>query len=71
MDLNVKVDLAAKLMCKSPMFIRMGLRRKLLPFGTAVQVNGKRWSYHISAGKFCDYMGLAPEDLVVLMHSAE
>lgn len=65
--LNVKVSLAARLMQKSDQFIRIGLQRNLLPFGTAVKV-GNRYNYHISAAKFCDYMGLTPEELVAAMH---
>lgn len=65
--LNVKVKDAAALMQKSEQFIRIGLQRKFLPFGTAIKAKG-RFNYHISAAKFCDYMGLSPEDLVSFVH---
>lgn len=34
---NVPVTLAAKVMHKDPMFIRIGLQRGLLPFGVAIK----------------------------------
>jgi len=46
----------------------IGLQRKLLPFGTAVKVSESRYSYHISAAQFCDYMGLTPEELIALKY---
>lgn len=65
--LNIKVALAAQLLQKSEQFVRIGLQRNLLPFGVAIKNNG-RYSYHISAAKFCDYLGLEPEELVRYMH---
>lgn len=57
---NVPVKVAAKMMDKTEMFVRIGLRRQSLPFGVAVQgTNGGRWSYHISPGKFAEYMGVS------------
>lgn len=59
---NVPVKIAAKMMDKTEMFVRIGLRRQSLPFGVAVQgQQGGRWSYHISPGKFADYMGVSVE----------
>ena len=55
-------------MGKSEQFVRIGLQRKLLPFGTAVKVSESRYSYHISAAQFCDYMGLTPEELIALKY---
>ena len=52
---RIKIEDAAKIMGVTPMFIRMGLRRKRLPFGTAVFMN-KRWTYYINGKKFRQYM---------------
>ncbi len=52
---RIKIEDAAKIMGVTPMFIRMGLRRKRLPFGTAVFMN-KRWTYYINGKKFREYM---------------
>ena len=48
--------LVAKLMNKSPQFVRIGLQRGALPIGSAVK-NGK-WSYYISPKLFEEYTGL-------------
>lgn len=48
---------AAKLLGKSEQFVRIGLQRSVLPFGTTVKLNSK-WTYHISAKKFYDFIGL-------------
>ncbi len=53
----MRVTEAAEQMKKSPEFIRVGLQLGRLPFGTAVQVSPKRWSYHISDELFRQYMG--------------
>ena len=60
---NVPVWLAAELMGKSQMFVRMGLRLGRLPFGDALQATGRRWSYQISPKGFCDYQGCTMADL--------
>lgn len=46
---------AAKIMDKTPQYIRCGLQHKLLPFGTAVPM-GKKWSYGIPPLRFLAYM---------------
>ena len=53
---NVKVREAAKLLGKSEQFIRIGLQRKILPFGSAVKLSSK-WTYHISPKLLNDYIG--------------
>lgn len=60
---NIKVVKAAKLMGKSQQFVRVGLQRGLLPFGTAIQTS-TMWTYHISPKLFYDYMGLEFKDEV-------
>lgn len=52
MEQTLTVKEAAKLMGKTENFIRIGLQRKLLPFGFAVKTGKERWSYFISRPKF-------------------
>lgn len=59
--MNLKVKEAAKLMGKSEQFIRIGLQRKLLPFGSAVQSPGGKYSYYISPELFEQYTGIKIE----------
>lgn len=46
----------AKLLGKSPQFVRIGLQRGILPFGVAIQMSSK-WTYHISEEKVYKYLG--------------
>ncbi len=46
---------AARLMGKSPQFVRCGLQQDKFPFGTAVKM-GKQWSYYINKNKFLEYI---------------
>ncbi len=48
---------AAELMGVSEQFVRYGLRSGKLPFGAAVQVTGKRYSYYISPDRFYNFIG--------------
>ena len=52
----MKIAEAAKRLNKSEQFVRLGLQRQLLPFGTAVKTSSK-WSYHISEKLFEEYTG--------------
>ncbi len=55
---NIPVSIAAKYLGVGQMYIRIGLRRNRLPFGTAVQVSEKedgQWSYHVSPGLLVSY----------------
>ncbi len=47
---NVPVTVAARIMGKAPMFIRIGLQRGLLPFGIAFKSDDKcqTYNYYIS-----------------------
>lgn len=38
-------------------YIRIGLQRGLLPFGTAVKVSGNRYTYFISKNRFYEFLG--------------
>lgn len=53
----MSVKEAAKLLNKSEQFVRIGLQRGILPFGYAVKMSSK-WTYHISAHKLFEYLGL-------------
>lgn len=46
----------AKLLNKSPQFVRIGLQRGILPFGYAVKMSG-RYTYHISEYRVYEYLG--------------
>lgn len=56
MSQNISVIKAAEIMGKSPQFVRIGLQRGLLPFGTAVKLSSI-WTYHISPKLFYEYIG--------------
>lgn len=53
---NVTIKQAAEVMGKCQQFVRIGLQRGLLPFGTAAK-NKTRWNYYISPKLFYDYVG--------------
>jgi hypothetical protein len=53
----MKIDEVAKILDKSPQFVRIGLQRGLLPFGTAVKMPGSsRYTYHINERQFYKYI---------------
>lgn len=56
---NIPINVAAKIMGKSPMFIRIGLQKGLLPFGTALKTDEshEQYDYYISPRLFADYTG--------------
>ncbi len=58
LDLNnksISVVEAARLIGKTPHFVRLALRQGTAPFGFAVK--DKQWSYHISRKLLMDYIG--------------
>lgn len=55
-DKNLPIEEAAKIMGKSKQFVRVGLQRGILPFGSAVKLSS-RWTYYISPPKFYEYVG--------------
>lgn len=59
--MNISIKEAARLMDKAPQFVRIGLQRGLLPFGTAIKNPGGRYSYYISPEKFEEYTGIKLE----------
>lgn len=60
-------QLAAEMMGKKPAFVRVGLQRGLLPFGTAIK-NGEgrtaRYSYYISPKLFMEYTGFSEKQII-------
>lgn len=56
-DVKISVEEAAKLMDVSPQFIRVGLQRGIFPWGYAVQITGRRYSYFINRAKFLEEIG--------------
>lgn len=52
----MKVSECARLLNKSPQFVRMGLQLGILPFGYAIKMSS-RWTYHISEKKVYEYIG--------------
>ena len=56
--MRLSVDEAAKIMGVSKPYIRIGLQRGLLPFGTAVKMTGNRYTYFISKNRLYEYLGI-------------
>ena len=54
--LKISVKQAAEILGVSQPFIRIGMQRKQLPIGTAVQMSSI-WTYHISPKLFYEYIG--------------
>jgi len=48
---------AAKILGKTPQFVRYGLKQKTLPIGVAVLMKGGRYSYHVSEDLLRQYIG--------------
>lgn len=57
MSAQISVKEAAEVMGKCQQFVRVGLQRGLLPFGTAVKVRN-RYNYYISPKLFHEYVGI-------------
>lgn len=61
MNQNVTVSEAARVLGKSNQFVREGLKRGILPIGTAVKMSSK-YTYHISRKRLEDYLGNIDEN---------
>lgn len=59
----MKVSECARLLDKSPQFVRMGLQLGILPFGYAIKMSSK-WSYHISESKVYEYLGMEKDETI-------
>lgn len=54
---SISVQKASEILGKSEQFIRVGLQKGILPFGSAVKIS-TRWTYYISPGKLFEYAGI-------------
>lgn len=54
---NMPVSEAAEIMGVSRQFIRVGLQKGIFPWGYAVQISTKRFTYFISRQKFLEFVG--------------
>ena len=56
---NVPISVVAKIMGKSSMFVRIGLQRGLLPFGTAFKTDEShmQYDYYVSPKLLFEYTG--------------
>lgn len=53
---NVPISIASKFLDTSQQYIRIGLQKERLPFGSAVQVGDKdKWTYQISPGALINW----------------
>ena len=58
---SMTIEEASKLMGVSQQFVRVGLQKGILPFGYAVQVSARRFTYFISRQKFLEHTGIKGE----------
>ena len=59
---KITVQTAARLMGKSTLFVREGMRRGVLPIGEAMQMPGSnKWTFYISPKLLADYIGVSVE----------
>ncbi|MDR1465413.1 MAG: helix-turn-helix transcriptional regulator [Oscillospiraceae bacterium] len=54
---NLTTEETARLLGKSPQFIRVSLQQRTAPFGFAAEMPGGEFSYHISAKLLAAYIG--------------
>jgi len=57
---SVPVKQAAELLGMSQQFVRIGLQRGILPFGSAVKLSS-RWTYYVSPARLYEYAGIKRE----------
>lgn len=65
---KISLQLAAELMGKDYNFIRIGLQRGLLPFGSALKTHAGnprgRYTYYISPRLFMEFTGCSEEEII-------
>lgn len=62
---NITTEMAARLMGKSPTFVREAMKRGAIDIGTAVKLpDSTRWNFHICTPKLADYLGITVEQLM-------
>ena len=56
---NVPISDVARIMGKSPMFVRIGLQRGILPFGTVFKTDesNEQYDYYVSPKLLFEYTG--------------
>lgn len=54
---KITVKEAAQILGMSEMFVRIGLQRGKLPIGTAIKLNGNRYTYYINPKQLAEYSG--------------
>lgn len=59
--MRLSIAEAAEIMGVSKAYIRVGLQRGLLPFGTAIKMSS-RYTYYIPKSKFYEYMGVSENE---------
>lgn len=57
-EARISIREAAELMCVTQQFLRIGLQRGIFPWGYALQLRSKRYTYFISRQKFCEAIGI-------------
>ena len=68
MPKKITVQTAARLMGKSTLFVREGMRRGVLPIGEAMQMPGSnKWTFYISPPLLAQYIGV---DLNAVLEAA-
>lgn len=60
--MRITVTQAAKIMGVSPMFVRIGIQRGILKFGTCIKMSSE-YTYHISSGALAEYLRITPEEV--------
>ena len=57
---NVPVNVAARIIGKSPQFVRIGLQRGILPIGRALKTNDRneQYDYYISPKLLAEFTGV-------------
>lgn len=61
---DINVEKTAKLIGKTPQYVRLGLQQGRLPFGSAVQKPNGKWSYDIVEVRLYQYLGKEMETVV-------
>lgn len=65
---KIPLQVAAELMGKNYNFVRIGLQRGVLPFGSAFKTNASnphgRYTYYISPRLFMEFTGYSEEEIV-------
>ena len=62
---KITIQVAAKLMGKSTLFVREGIKRGVLPIGEAMQLPGStKWTFYISPSMLAEYIGAKLSDVL-------